>query len=59
MSLYYLHRKKNSFSGWTHKKLIEENYELQMKLSGAGRNHETPTAVGILPRPKTTMVDGC
>lgn len=38
MSLYSLHQKKNSCSGWTHKKLIEENYELQMKLSGAGRN---------------------
>lgn len=25
-------------SRWTHKKLIEENYELQMKLSGAGQN---------------------
>ena len=26
----------SSLPGWTHKKLIEENYELQMKLSGAG-----------------------
>ena len=42
--LCILYIKKNSCSGWTHKKLIEENYELQMKLSGAGRNHETPTA---------------
>lgn len=56
MSLYSLHQKRTlSQDGLTR----SSSRRTTNSKWNCPAQDETPTAVGILPRPKTTMVDGC